>query len=230
MFDVNNVNIDCLRCQHYIGFVPKRPGKRGKARAYHHGDLKAALVDAAVAILREEGLNALTLRAVAGRVGVSQTAPYRHFVDRRALVAAVAERGFARLQAAMLERIQAVEPGTRIGLKQVALAYIQFGVDNPAEYRVMFGPEVAKTDDLPDLRDTGRGVLGFVAEGIRQLQGAGLIGAGDPWLMASATWATLHGLVMLILDGQTKGIADVEQLVEESTRIMMFGMSGGSPR
>ena len=203
-----------------------RPGTRGKARAYHHGDLKAALVDAAVAILREEGLDALTLRAVAGRVGVSQTAPYRHFVDRRALVAAVAERGFARLQATMLERIQAVEPGTRLGLKQVALAYIQFGVNNPAEYRVMFGPEVAKTDDLPELRDTGRGVLGFVAEGIRQLQGAGLIGPGDPWLMASATWATLHGLVMLILDGQTKGIADVEQLVEESTRIMMFGMSG----
>jgi AcrR family transcriptional regulator len=182
-------------------------------------------VEEAVAILREKGLEALTLRAVARRAGVSQAAPYRHFTDRRALVAAVAERGFARLQAAMLERVRSAEPGSRLGLKQVALAYIQFGVDNPAEYRVMFGSELANTEDLPSLRQTGRGVLGFVAEGMRQLQQAGLIGPGDPSVMAAATWATLHGLVMLILDGQTSGIAEVDALVEEATRIMMFGMA-----
>jgi AcrR family transcriptional regulator len=181
-------------------------------------------VEGAIAILREDGLEALTLRAVARRAGVSQAAPYRHFTDRRALVAAVAERGFERLQQTMLQQMQGAQG--RGGLKMVAVAYVQFGLANPAEYRVMFGPEVAITDDLPALRETGRGVLGFVAEGLRQLQGAGLVGEGDPWKMAVATWATLHGLVMLTLDGQTKGIApDVDDLVEEATRIMMFGMA-----
>jgi AcrR family transcriptional regulator len=209
-----------------------RPKKGRPRRAYHHGDLREALVEGALAILRAEGLDALTLRAVARRAGVSPAAPYRHFSDRRALVAAVAERGFSRLQQVMLQRMQ--DARGRGGLKLVALAYVEFGLANPAEYRVMFGPEVAVTDDLPSQRETGRGVLGFVAEGIRQVQAAGLIGEGDPWMMAVATWATLHGLVMLTLDGQTTTVApDVDALVEEATRIMMFGMAprpaAGSP-
>lgn len=202
----------------------KRSPKRGRSRAYHHGDLKAALVNAALEILREEGPEALTLRAVSRRVGVSQAAPYRHFADRRELVAAVAEHGFRRLGDAMLAGMQSAEG--RSGLRQVARAYVAFGLANPAEYRVMFGPEVAITDDLPALRETGRSVLGFVAEGMSQLQRAGLVGEGDPWLMAVTTWATLHGLVMLTLDGQTSGIApDVDALVEEATRVMMFGLA-----
>jgi AcrR family transcriptional regulator len=199
--------------------------KRRPARSYHHGDLKAALVEAAAEILRKEGLEALTLRAVARKAGVSQAAPYRHFADRRALMAAVAEVGFQRLQQAMMQAMQSGQG--RLGLKGVALAYIRFALDNPAEYRLMFGPEVAKTDDLPELQETGRDVLGFVAAGMSQLQQAGLIGPGDPNLMAAATWATLHGLAMLILDRQTEGVApDMNALVEEATRIMMFGMAG----
>ena len=204
--------------------MAKSPKRRARPRTYHHGDLRSALIEGALAILRNEGLEALTLRGVARHAGVSQAAPYRHFADRRALVAAVAEEGFRRLQATMLERMQNAQG--RNSLKLVAKAYVEFGLANPAEYRVMFGPEVAITDDLPTLRETGRGVLGFVAEGIRQAQGAGLVGPGDPWLMAVATWATLHGLVTLTLDGQTAGVApSVDALVEEATRIMMFGMA-----
>src|SRR3954465_7910303 len=140
--------------------MAQRRGTRKRSGSYHHGDLKAALVDAAGDILRREGPEALTLRAVARRAGVSQAAPYRHFADRRALVGAVAERGFARLQEAMMQAMTPDAAG-RFGLKQVACAYVGFGHENPAEYRVMFGPEVARTDNLPELRQTARGVLGF---------------------------------------------------------------------
>jgi AcrR family transcriptional regulator len=201
------------------------PRKRARPRAYHHGDLKAALVEAAAEILQNEGLEGLTLRAVARRAGVSQAAPYRHFDDRRALVGAVAERGFRRLQDAMLQAMQA-PGGGRAGLKQVAFTYIRFALDNPTEYRVMFGPEVAVTDDLPELRTAARSTLGFVAQAIAQLQKAGLVGPGDPNLIAVATWATLHGLAILILDRQTAGVApQTDALVEEATRILMFGMA-----
>lgn len=197
---------------------------RSRARAYHHGDLKAALVEGALEILRTEGTEALTLRGLARHVGVSQAAPYRHFTDRRQLFAAVAERGFERLQAAMLESMGSTTG--RPGLRQVAYAYVQFALANPAEYRLMFGSEVANTEDLPSLRQTGRSVLGFVAEGIRQLQIAGLVGEGDPMLLAITTWSTLHGLVMLTLDGQTADLApDVDVMVEQATNVLMFGLA-----
>ncbi len=193
-------------------------------RAYHHGDLKRALIDAAGVILRNDGVEALTLRAVARAAGVSANAPYRHFPDRRALVAAVAQEGFARLQDEMMTAMRTAEG--RLGFKQVAVAYVRFGRANSAEYRVMFGPEVAARDDLPELRDQSRGVLQFVAFGIDALQKAGAVGPGDPSMMAASLWAALHGLVMLSLDGQVAGVApSLDALVEETTRIVMFGLA-----
>jgi AcrR family transcriptional regulator len=202
-----------------------RPVRRRSApRRYHHGDLKAALVAHATDILRRDGPDALTLRAVARAAGVSQAAPYRHFPDRRALIAAVAEQGFRSLQQAMTEAVGKTEG--RLALKQVAVAYVRFALDHPAEYRIMFGAELAATADLPSLRETSRSVLGFVTHGIARLQGSGLVGPGDPALMAVATWSMLHGLVTLSLDGHTAGLGlSADALVDEATRIMMFGMA-----
>ena len=207
------------------GMADKKSRGRPKGRrTYHHGDLKAALVAHATEILRKQGPDALTLRAVSRAAGVTQAAPYRHFADRRELIAATAEAGFQRLQERMLETVGQAQG--RVGLKQVAIAYVAFALENAAVYRVMFGPEVANTDDLPGLRQTARGVLGFVAEGISQLQQAGAVGQGDPLLMAIATWSMLHGVVMLTLDGQTSSVGkDVDSVVEEATRMMMFGMA-----
>ena len=195
-----------------------------KPRAHHHGDLKRALIDAATEILRTEGSEALTLRAVARAAGVSANAPYRHFPDRRALVAAVAQAGFAQLHDEMMSAMKAAQG--REGFRQVALAYVRFGQEHPAEYRVMFGAEVAAKDDLPELRAQSRAVLEFVAFGIDALQKQGVIGAGNPAVMAASLWASLHGLVMLSLDGQTNGVgASLDELVQETTRIVMFGMA-----
>src|SRR3954466_6421148 len=120
------------------------PGKQRRAKrpaAYHHGDLKAALVTCAVTILRKEGVAGLTLRRVAREAGVSEAAPYRHFPGRRELLAAVAEDGVGGQQQAMVKRIGT--KGGREGLKGIATAYVDFAVTNSAQYRVMFGPELA---------------------------------------------------------------------------------------
>jgi AcrR family transcriptional regulator len=200
-----------------------RSAPRAATRAYHHGDLRQALLQSALRILRDEGPDALTLRAVARAAGVSQTAPYRHFADRRALVAAVAEDGFRRLKQAMHDAV-AGGPG-REGFRQVALAYVRFAHEHPADYRVMFGAEVARHDDLPGLRAESSSVLHFVGQAIAELQRAGVVGPGDPHTMAAALWSMLHGLVMLSLDGQTEGVAPLGALVDEMTRLMMFGMA-----
>jgi AcrR family transcriptional regulator len=207
----------------HISAMPRsRPA--APARPYHHGDLRGALIRSAIELLRAEGPDALTLRGVARAAGVSQAAPYRHFADRRALVAAVAEEGFRRMQSAMLEAVRSA-PGA-LGFKGVAIAYVRFGHENPAEYRIMFGPELGNQDDLPELQITSRGVLEFVAEGVRGLQAAGLVVEGDAGMMAAALWSMLHGLVMLSLDGQTAGVTEsLDALVETTTQLMMFGMA-----
>src|SRR5687768_2538693 len=127
--------------------------KRARKRAYHHGDLRQALLDAALPLLRTGGPQALTLRAVARAAGVSQTAPYRHFTDRSALVGAVAEDGFRRLHAELIAAVTSPAktlgkaPETaRGGLQAVALAYVRFALAHPAEYRVMFGGELPATE------------------------------------------------------------------------------------
>jgi AcrR family transcriptional regulator len=198
--------------------------KRIIPKPYHHGDLRSALIQSGLELLETEGLEALTLRGVARAAGVSQAAPYRHFADRRALVAAVAEEGFRRLQEAMLTAIQSAQG--RLGLKQIAIAYVRFGHENPALYRIMFGPEVAVTDDLASLHTTASAVLDFVKHGVASLQAAGLVGPGDAGVIATALWSMLHGLVMLSLDGQTRGLpATLDELVETTTNMMMFGMA-----
>src|SRR5688500_15183052 len=157
--------------------------KQGRKRGYHHGDLRQALLDAALPLLRKGGPDALTLRAVARAAGVSQTAPYRHFTDRSALVSAVAEDGFQRLQGRLIAaatapaRTLGKAPETaRGGLQAIALAYVRFALEHPAEYRVMFGGELPEAAEKGSARQA---VFEFLQGGIVALQQQKLVGAGD---------------------------------------------------
>ena len=152
-------------------------------RPYHHGDLRQALVDAAIDLLRESGPEALTLRGAARAAGVSQAAPYRHFKDRRALVAAVADDGFRRLLLAMSAEASPSPPARRPrkpqsprdaakGLRQLAISYVRFAHQYPAEYRVMFGAEILTDDDYDELRASSRAVFDLLSGGIAALQGS----------------------------------------------------------
>jgi AcrR family transcriptional regulator len=193
-------------------------------RSYHHGALRQALIDAAVELLQERGAEALTLRAVARAAGVSQTAPYRHFTDRRALVGAVAQQAFARMGAAIGRAVQHGQPGLP-ALRRGLAEYIRFAQEHPAEYRVMFGAELAGRDNMPELEAAALGVFGLLRDGIARLQHGGLIGEGDPTLMAITTWATLHGLVMLLLDGQTAVTGrSIDTLVDAASSLLLAGM------
>src|SRR6204780_1125637 len=112
--------------------------KSAEPPAYHHGDLRHALIEAALALVTEEQDWTFQLREVARRAGVSHNAPYNHFTDKRDLLAAVAVVGFA----ARRERIQSATSGianARTALVKSAVVYVTFGVENPAHYRLMFG-------------------------------------------------------------------------------------------
>src|SRR3712207_74133 len=110
---------------------------RKPRRAYHHGNLRRALLDEALATIRAEGVDALTLREIGSRLGVSHAAIYRHFADKRALLTAVATEGFRALRRQL---VAAWEEGGRgpAASQAMGVAYIRFAVDNPSHYRVMF--------------------------------------------------------------------------------------------
>ena len=112
---------------------------------YHHGDLRAALVHAAMELLEESGETDLSLRAVARRAGVSPAAPYRHYADREALVSAVAAVGYRELA----ERLAAAHPSpsTPEQLASVAIAYVQFALERPTLFRIMFTEPCDRDND-----------------------------------------------------------------------------------
>src|SRR5436189_6357013 len=113
--------------------------RRRKPRVpYHHGDLRRALLVEAARTIRAEGIEAVTLRAVGARLGVSRTALYRHFADKSALLNAVAEDGFRGLSEA-LESAWTAAGGGVPGFEAMGHAYVRFALDNPSHYRVMFG-------------------------------------------------------------------------------------------
>ncbi len=140
------------------------------------------------------------------------------------MVAGVAQQAFGRMGAAIERAVQRADGG-RAGFRHGMAAYVRFALDNPAEYRVMFGAELGTRDDLPGLRDAARDVFDVLRGGILRLQQSGAIGAGDPGVMSITAWATLHGLVMLALDGQASITGhSVDSLVKAATDLLLVGM------
>jgi AcrR family transcriptional regulator len=146
-------------------------------------------------------VGALTLREIGLALGVSRTALYRHFADKRALLAAVATEGFRMLR----ERLVAAwESGGRglAGFDAQGVAYVQFAIDSPAHYRVMFGGVVDGPAESEDLDREASGTFQTLVESLVSLQKAGLVRNEDPVQLARFIWAAVHGVSMLIIDGQ----------------------------
>ncbi|MEK6243067.1 MAG: TetR/AcrR family transcriptional regulator [Pseudomonadota bacterium] len=167
-----------------------------RKRSYHHGDLEAALVRAAGNMLEKEGVEALSLREAARRAGVSHNAPYRHFSEREALLAALAAEGFEWLGAAQRK---AAEAG---GLRAMGEAYVHFALAHPQRFRLMFGGQISIAKH-PQLREvatkTFEGLSGALSARVPEAQGA-----RDSSI---AAWALVHGLAQLLLGGRISSAA-----------------------
>lgn len=161
---------------------------RRKKHSYHHGDLRAALIRAAGKMLEKDGVEALKLREVARRAGVSHNAPYRHFAEREALLAALAAEGFEWLGAAQRKAAGAG------GLRAMGEAYVHFALAHPQRFRLMFGGQVsiARHARLREVATkTFAGLSGALSARLPEAQGA-----RDASI---AAWALVHGLAQLLL-------------------------------
>jgi AcrR family transcriptional regulator len=158
-------------------------------------------VEAAKTLVRERGADGFTLREAARRVGVSQTAPYRHFETREALLAAVAEEAFSDLHRHLVRLPEARDPAPRLRLRAQGLACFRFYVADPARFRVMFGRATAQRDRYPGLAEAWERVDAVLLESLVACQRAGEIRDGDALELGLSTAALTHGLAALAIEG-----------------------------
>ena len=187
--------------------LPRVRGKRGR---YHHGDLRQALLDAALVVLARQGPKALTLREVARRAGVTHAAPYRHFADKDALLAALAEQGFRRLSELMreAEAIAGNDPLQR--LLAAGEGYGRFASLHREHFLLMFSPLISDRSRYPDLAEAGEQAFSVLLDAVTDAQKAGVLRPGDPRNWALAAWAGVHGASVLLINGQLQatGLAE----------------------
>jgi len=206
------------------------PSKRaaGKPRRpYHHGNLRRALLDEALATIRAEGVDGLTLREIGARLGVSRTALYRHFADKRALLTAVATEGFRALR---LQLVTAWEAGGcgDAAFSAMGVAYVRFAVANPSYYRVMFGGFVDPQAQDAGLAAEAEGAFQALVDALAALQRDAVVRGDDTVLMARYVWALVHGVAMLGIDGQLPEPGAVEELMRYTFERLRTGIAANT--
>jgi len=172
-----------------------------KDRRYHHGDLRRALIDSALAMLAADQSWTFTLREVARRTGVSHAAPYKHFRDREELLRELARIGFISLGKAMTEAMCPDLSSTRARFMAAAQACIGFACQNPGLYRLMFSSDADKTID-PELHDAAMITFGILLDLLESGQSDRSFRPVAVSALAAASWAHVHGLAMLTISNQ----------------------------
>jgi AcrR family transcriptional regulator len=185
---------------------------------YHHGDLRAACLRAAMELLEDDGAAGLSVRAVARRAGVSPGAPYRHYADRDALVSAVAAEGYRELAGSLSAAHPS--PSTPEDLAAVAVAYVQFALEHRALFRTMFS-DPCDGDSSERVAATTA-----IAEYVGALVRRAFHGV-DPDALSTALWAVVHGLAFLYLDGKLD--TSTPQAVADRVRAAVLALVAVSP-
>ena len=169
-------------------------------KAYHHGELRESLLQTAEALLEEDGPAGLSLRKVGRQLGVTPGAPYRHFEDKDALLAALATEGFRKLRATMLAN-QEGAPNAEERLRRAGVGYLEFASTHPELFRLMFGWMPAR--DVPELCEAGDAAFAAYEEVLEACEKEGVLARSvrDAGLLA---WSAVHGAAFLLIDDRMK--------------------------
>lgn len=189
-----------------------------RKRAYHHGNLREALVEQGLELLQTEGIAALSMRGIARRIGVSQTAPLHYFGGKAGLLAAFAAEGFRRLLALRTERLAGcTDPAQR--LLTAMVVYVEFAVEHAGLFHLMYGPEIPNKDKFPELEEAATRSYRLLEDCVAEYLDA--IGQ-PPEARRDATlaaWTACHGLATILVDQQSSPWRTVRLIRREPARI-----------
>ncbi len=190
---------------------------------YHHGNLREELMHTAIKTIREKGVEKLSLRALARDVGVSQTAPYRHFADKNALLAELATLALHELANVFLAAITPSK-NAALNIQYAGELYLRYAFANPEKYRLMFGPTISDRQNYPQLVSAGRAAFTVLQNFIEQGQASGEITSVPAPLLANSCWANIHGFALAHMDGLLANLelpASHEEILTQHIQLMV---------
>lgn len=193
-------------------------------QGYHHGDLKRSLIDAGLDLVREVGIEAISLRQLAERVGVSTPALYHHFRNKEALLGQLGEAAIDAFDAAMEKAMTRADDDA---LSAFVLGYVRFARDEPALYELLFGRRIWSSSDASDFQRKARHSFRLQSERLLHLQQLGILPEhANPLRLAQVAWATLHGLCCMYNDGLAFTAETIEDIAKHAIQLLRQAVSG----
>jgi len=196
---------------------------------YHHGNLRNTLIEIATELLAEDGAHSLSLRKIAQKAGVSHNAPYMHFTDKEAVLAAIAEAGFRLLSVEVETAINQVKKDTEKQLIAASCAYVNFALAHPHHLQVMFRHYDA--EKYPNLIQISQASLDQLLKIVEAGQKNGSLIAGNPHEITKTIWALVHGVAALSIAYESKMMLSdknsTEEVVNTFVQLLLNGLSKG---
>lgn len=198
-----------------------------EAQAYHHGRLKEALKTVALEIVQESGGKGLTFRELARRTGVTHTAPYSHYKNKDALLAAIAADGFRKLADRMEQAAAELGPDPLVQLAAIAQGYLEFATEDAAYHDIVFGADIGVDRDDPELRAADDKAFNFARGLFVAAQEKGAIRDLPPEKLTLVLWASILGCAEALRMGvaQKRGIKDREELISLLLDVVLGGLA-----
>ena len=205
------------------------PSRKPPARGYHHGDLKNALRAAASTLVAQRGVDGVSLREISQAAGVSHTAAYRHYADKQALLAELAEDGFRQLAQINRDTIAATPGGPAAQLMACGRAYVRFGVQRPHVLQLMFSQAIPDWTAYPALQQASEELAQTLAGVVAAGQASGAIQVAPLSDVTLTAWSLVHGLTLLLVGRRipVPAIDDafIEHTAEQCVALLMRGLA-----
>jgi AcrR family transcriptional regulator len=193
-------------------------------RPYHHGNLRESIINESLALIAENGVRALTLREIGARLGVSRMAPYRHFADKAALLAAISASGFRQFADALDTARRNAGKSFEARGEAMAVAYVRFALEHRAHFEVMFGgggePQYLDASGEPEASRS----FSVLEETVREGQLTGEVIEGDSVALARVLWALVHGISTLGLEQGPKNGRQGVDFTRFCTSVLLSGL------
>ncbi|EOQ87768.1 WHG domain protein [Leptospira yanagawae serovar Saopaulo str. Sao Paulo = ATCC 700523] len=180
--------------------------RRKVKKGYHHGNLREAILNESIVWIRKKGVESLSLREIAKKIGVTHSAPNKHFAKKESLLASLIEMGFEQFKQALIEGKKDIIKNPKEAFIGMGVAYVKFANENPEIYRLMFSNHIDDISAYPACEKAGFEAFEVLLSTVILLQDKGIIKKGDPKEISYLIWSFTHGYVMLQLDKRLSGI------------------------
>lgn len=201
--------------------------KKKSKSSYHHGNLRESILEASHQYIRKFGVESLSLREIAKILGVTHSAPNKHFPKKEILLAALVEDGFRMFRSFLENTGIEMETNPREAFIRMGLGYIQFANENPELYRLMFSNVFEHPENYPEMGKAGFEAFNVLHESVKFLQSKGVIRKGDSLELSYLIWSLVHGYVLLSQEGRLKHASGVNVNQEETLRSLLSLLMDG---